>query len=266
MPKISIIIPCYNSGAYLPEAIESITNYPREFDYEVIIVNDGSSDEKTIDLLKQLGNTYTVINQENKGPAAARNAGVKAAKTDYLLFLDSDNKIRPNYINLGIELLDTQKEFDILYGNPHFFGDVGNRTFAPQKYDLLKMMEGNFIDMCAIVRKSVWEKLNGFDETKVLIGHEDWDFWIRAGQAGFQFYHIDEILYEYRIREDSLMGEFAESKLMETKSYLYTKHIELIVKAMETHRVERLFNERDKSMPFRTFLKYAYYKYLKKQR
>src|SRR4051812_30462131 len=99
-PVVSIIIPCYNSGKYLPEALDSISAYPDKGMYEVIIINDGSTDELTLSLLNNLqqNGEHIVLHQENKGPAAARNAGVKMAKAPYLLFLDSDNKIESNYI------------------------------------------------------------------------------------------------------------------------------------------------------------------------
>lgn len=263
-PKISIIIPCYNSGEYLPEAIASVEQYPQAEDYEIIIVDDGSTDDSTINLLKRLSHRYLVIHQENKGPAAARNTAVKASKADYLLFLDSDNKIRPNYIKLGIELLNTQKELSILYGNPFFFGDVGKRLFVPKDFNLDMLVAGNYIDMCAVVRKTVWEKLNGFDEERILIGHEDWDFWIRAGAEGFKFQHIKETLFDYRVRNNSLMGDFKDDKLKKTLRYLYLKHLDLFIESFQTYKTEYYFHQKDKKSPFRSFIKYTYYKYLKK--
>jgi glycosyltransferase involved in cell wall biosynthesis len=259
-PKISIIIPCYNSGDYLPDAIASVELYQNPDDYEVIIINDGSTDQKTLVLLKQLELRHIVIHQDNKGPAAARNAGVNVSNADYLLFLDSDNKIRPNYIKLGIELLKAERDLDILYGNPHFFGDIGKRLFVPQDFEMNVLIAGNYIDMCAVIRKSVWEKLNGFDEDRILIRHEDWDFWIRAGAAGFKFYHIKETLFDYRVRKNSLMGELDNNRFQQILVYLYNKHTSLFIKSFQHFKTENLIYQNDKSQPFRSFVKYLYLK------
>ncbi len=106
-PIISIIIPVYNSGNYLRETLESVRNYTGKSIYEIIIVNDGSTDNDTLELLNQLQNEgYSIIDQENKGPAAARNNGVECSRGKYLLFLDSDNRIKPSYIDKGIGILD----------------------------------------------------------------------------------------------------------------------------------------------------------------
>src|ERR1700753_4343673 len=106
---LSIIIPCYNSGCYLYEALESIERSEdiASIRYEIIIVDDGSTDEATIKLLNDLNiANCPVLRQQNAGPAAARNTGVKVAKAPYLSFLDSDNHVRPGFINKGINLLN----------------------------------------------------------------------------------------------------------------------------------------------------------------
>src|SRR5271156_2351481 len=92
--KVSVVIPCFNHGAFLPEAVASVINIKRN-DIELIVVDDGSTDERTgkeMDALVAQG--INVVRQENKGLAAARNAGILLAKGEYILPLDADNRLR----------------------------------------------------------------------------------------------------------------------------------------------------------------------------
>jgi glycosyltransferase involved in cell wall biosynthesis len=259
LPLISIIIPCYNSGAFLPDALESVARYPQKSIYEVIIVNDGSTDPATLTLLERLqGEGYTVVHQENKGCGGARNAGINISKGEYLLFLDCDNKIYPAYIDKGIQILKAQPEAGVVYGNPHFFGDSQKPRFWPADYDLLKMVSGNYIDVCAVVRKKVWEELGGFEETRLLNGHEDWDFWIRAGEAGWQFVYLNETLYEYRIRKDSLVIDHQqEDKMKKVHHYLYNKHFDLFMRSYTDLNTKYQFYQYDQQKPLRSFFKFV---------
>lgn len=231
-PLISIIIPCYNSGKYLPDALASIEAYPNKAIYEVIIINDGSTDEQTLTLLDKLqSDGYTVIHQENQGPAAARNTGVRGSKAEYILFLDSDNKIRNSLIDKGIEVLSKMKSVGVVYGNAYFFGDTTQNQFSSQVFDMGKILETNYIDMCSIVRRKVWEQLGGLDEERCLIGHEDWDFWVRAKVAGWDFYFIDEVLFEYRVVANSLVKQASiPENYIKMLYYFRSKHFKLYIK------------------------------------
>jgi glycosyltransferase involved in cell wall biosynthesis len=105
MPKVSIIIPCYNHGKYIMDAISSVEKIEDKNLYELIIINDGSTDEYTNTLLKELSDKgYYVIFQENKGLATSRNNAIAISKGEYILPLDADNKIRPEYIYKGINI------------------------------------------------------------------------------------------------------------------------------------------------------------------
>jgi glycosyltransferase involved in cell wall biosynthesis len=264
MPLLSIIIPCYNSGQFLPEAVESVSAYPDRSVYEIIIVDDGSTDQNTLDFLAQLPRKeYTVIHQENKGPAAARNTGIRAAKSDYILFLDSDNKIRSAYIDRGIELLNNRPDVGVVHGNAAFFGAKNKVQFVPSEFSLLKILHSNYIDMCSVVRKSVWEAVGGLDENRSIIGHEDWEFWIRIGESGWKFAHIDEVLFDYRIREDSLTTQVgAEDKISKMLSYVYGKHWKLFMRYFKYLDKQLEYYKEDQNSPVRSFFKYLYNKYI----
>lgn len=265
-PVLSIIIPCYNSGTYLPDALESIATYPDKSVYEVIIINDGSTDEHTISLLSSIkGDNLIILNQENKGPAAARNAGVKKAKGEYLLLLDADNKISSDYISKGLEIFSKHPDISIIHADPVFFGDTTTPRFHTGKFDMNRILIQNYIDNCTLIRKKAWEELNGQDENRLIMSHADWDLWIRAGAAGYQFYYINKSLFHYRILNNSMVQKYTEQGGNDPiLKYIYSKHPNLIANYYNSLYNQFVFYQDDQKRPFRSFIKYFYNKYLKK--
>ena len=137
-PIVSIIIPCYNHGHYLNEAIKSVEQSTEKSIYEIIIINDGSTDEHTLNVLTSLEhNGYFILHQENLGLAAARNAGINKSKSNYIITLDADDRIRPPYFDKGINILDKQKEIGVVYGQSAYFG-VKNGIHKPGNFHLKK--------------------------------------------------------------------------------------------------------------------------------
>ena len=272
-PIVSIIIPCYNSGNYLPETIASVQSYPNKETYEIIIINDGSEDEHTLQVLKDLAaNGFQIIDQPNQGPASARNTGIKRSKGKYLIFLDSDNKIRSELLDKGIEVLDNNPNVGVVYGNPNFFGDVQeHRKWRTYDFDMERMLMLNYIDVCSMIRKEVWDDLDGLDESKIIMGFEDWEFWIRVGKSKWEFCYLNKILYDYRITSNSLITTSLNINNRKTAlQYIYKKHIDLVVEYMLDERYRTLYEsyatyQQDKSKPIRSFVKFAYLKYFKKK-
>ncbi|RYY33157.1 MAG: glycosyltransferase family 2 protein, partial [Sphingobacteriaceae bacterium] len=110
---ISVIIPYYNAGNYLPDAINSVRFLLDRSDIacEIVIADDGSTDAHSIEILAGLEKEglFTIVHQSNKGPGAARNTAVRNSTGKYLLFLDSDNKIRPRLVEKGLEILNSKR-------------------------------------------------------------------------------------------------------------------------------------------------------------
>jgi glycosyltransferase involved in cell wall biosynthesis len=262
-PKVSVVIPCYNSGQFLPDALSSIKEYPHAGLYEVIVVNDGSDDYHTLALLQNLRATgeYTIIDQLNGGPASARNTGIKNARGEYIMFLDSDNKLRPTYFEKGITILDSRPEVGVVHGNAAFFGDTVENRFKGRAFGSISIFENNYIDMCTMIRKQVWQDVGGLDENRILIGHEDWDFWIRIGNTPWKFYYLNETVFDYRVRNNSLIKQVTEGeKLQNLLNYTYAKNIGILIKKAMDMESEYCY---DRNNPFRSFVKYMYYKYVK---
>ena len=220
IPVLSIIIPCYNHGIYLIDAVQSVECYPNKQDYEIIIVNDGSSDTDTIQILNTLSQKgYTVLHQPNLGLSAARNNGIRISKGIYLLILDADNKIRPSYIHKGIEVLDANHEVGIVYGDCQFFGEI-EKKMTQGKFSKKKILIENYIDACVIMRKKIWEEANGYDTAIPEIS--DWDLHLTALSNNWSFHYIPEILFDYRVRSDAMSR--THKKHDEHKNYIAKKH------------------------------------------
>lgn len=263
---VSIVIPCFNSGVFLPDALSSISRLKKN--YQVIIVDDGSSDEQTLQLLEQLKQDgYTVLTQQNLGPAAARNTGVKASPGEFIVFLDSDNMLLPGYIEQALELFQADELLGVVYANPEFFGDVSDeRLFVPKDFDLTTIVLGNYIDVCAVVRKDAWNSVNGLDENRAIIGYEDWDFWMMLGTAGWKFHHIDRPFFRYRIRKDSLIKQASDRDYINRMfQYIYTKHWKLMLRQYEALYYQYEFYQADQKKPVRTFVKNLMNRFVKKR-
>ncbi|WP_052259360.1 glycosyltransferase family A protein [Flavobacterium sp. KMS] len=223
-PLVSIIITCYNLGEYLEEAIDSIKEYPNRDDYEIILVNDGSTDTKTNTILESIvlnDKTIQYINQSNLGLAKARNNGIKQAKGEYIIPLDADNKLRPEFIGQTISVLDNNKNIHVIHGNAQNFG---NKTtiWKSKPFYFPEMLLNNYIDACAGFRKSAWERLGGYDENMPVMGFEDWDMWLRMGNAGCKFEYVNEIFFDYRVRDNSMLAD-AWKKRKVLLDYIFNK-------------------------------------------
>ena len=230
---------------------------------EIIIVDDGSTDAPSIALLHELKDKgYIIIGQQNKGAAAARNAGLKASTGKYLLFLDSDNKLRDVFINKGIPIL-RDEDVDIVYGKAAFFGASAKPLFKQAAFDMPMLMAKNYIDVCCLFKREVYETIGGFDEAEVL-NQEDWEYWIRAGKAGFKFKFVDEVFYDYRIHNASTTSAINDESYYQARKYIYNKHPDLLLDSY-FYISEQFHNyQEDKKRPLRSFFKYFYLKYLKR--
>lgn len=200
MPKVSVVIPCYNHGDFLLETLDSLQKQTFT-DFEVIVVNDGSTDKATVEILQSitLANTK-VFHTENMGVSAARNLGILKASGSFILPLDADDKIGPTYLEQAVNTLETNPEVAAVYFDRVLFGDSEGAAPLPD-YDPVALLTENCI-YAALFRRSDWKTVGGFSE-KMVHGWEDWDFWISLSELGKQFVKIPEPLFFYRVRCNS---------------------------------------------------------------
>jgi glycosyltransferase involved in cell wall biosynthesis len=205
--KVSIVIPCFNHGAMLREALASIKQVRNANLLEVIIVDDGSSEADSVRILREIAEAgYCVVSQPNRGPSAARNTGIRLAKGEFILPLDSDNRLRDVYLNEGVSLLKENSSVGVIYSDIEYFGESSGPIQAPE-FDLLSLIRAGFIDVCALYRKHLWEEVGGYDEHMPWMGVEDWDFWLRVAFHGGTFVHLPKVGFDYRVRKDSVIAK-----------------------------------------------------------
>ncbi len=224
-PIISIIIPCYNHGKYIQEALQSIQELHNiSYPYEVIIVNDGSTDEFTINILNNLKKEgYNILDQNNQGLGAARNNGILLAKGKYILPLDSDNKVCAPYLTTAIDILEKDNTISVVYSDTEFFGEKAGRSIVGN-YNLQKLMFYNFIDACAVYRKEVWQNAGGYATDMPAMGNEDWEMWLNFSFKGYRFYYLEEIGFKYRVINNSMLRTISEQDQKKIHLYIEKKY------------------------------------------
>ena len=221
--QLSVIIPCFNHGEYIHDALKSINQSDIDHICEVIIINDGSSDSKTIDILSQINiDGVRVVNKENGGLASARNRGIEESNSDYLLMLDSDNKITPDFITSFKTLIAENVEFDMLHGDAMFFGEREG-IFKSGSLNVFKIFQKNYIDACTIIKKECLIELGKYDGSMPYMGWEDWDLWIRMALLNKKTIYIDKIFFHYRYLNNSMIRTIGH-KEQETKQFLMNKY------------------------------------------
>ena len=230
-PKVSVIIPCYNHGEYLNDAVGSVLDQTMQ-DFEILIVNDGSTDKFTSNLLRNYNKPKTkVIFQKNQGPAAARNAGIKIARGKYILPLDADDKIEKTYLEKAVKILDKNRKIDFVVPWVKFFG-MENWLWKTQIPPLNEVLLANYMAISSIFKKSCWEKVGGYDENRSIAEYIDWDLWISFIKRGFKGVVIKEPLFFYRKHGESFISK-ADRKHRFLLKYLFKKHRSLWQKNAE---------------------------------
>lgn len=235
MPKVSVVVPCYNHGDFLMETLDSLQAQTFT-DFEVIVVNDGSTDNATVSLLQNLKQSRTrVIHTDNRGVSAARNRGIDESLGEYILPLDSDDKIAPAYLDLAVNLLNTNPEAAIVYCERVLFGERDGIDPLPE-YDPRALLVDNCIYPAALFRKADWKAVGGYNE-KMIYGWEDWDFWISLSSLKRQVVKIPKPLFFYRVRGTSrdhslrFLPKLAMMSLIILRhKRLYLRNLDLLMK------------------------------------
>jgi glycosyltransferase involved in cell wall biosynthesis len=200
-PRVSIIVPVYDLGATLDEAVGSALGQTFAA-LEVIVVDDGSRDPATRALLDRARwPRATVIRAEHGGVCRARNLGLSRARGELVMFLDADDRLRPGAVEKTVAKLDAEPGLTFVSFWAQLF-DGENWCWQPATCDLPSLLGECNLATCALVRRRAVEEAGGFDPAMEL-GHEDWDLWLRLVERGAAGAILPEILYDYRRRAGS---------------------------------------------------------------
>ena len=208
VPRVSVVIPTYNYARYVSEAIDSVLAQSFE-ELEVIVVDDGSTDQ-TAEILRAFGGQLCDIRQEHRGLSAARNTGIRAARGQYVAFLDSDDLWLPDKVSLQVARLDAEPEVGLVYGETLLFDDSTPATltlhshFAPHPSGRILswlVCENVIPSPTPMVRRELFERVGLFDET--LSACEDWDMWIRIARV-CEIAYVDRVLAKKRQHQENM--------------------------------------------------------------
>ncbi|WP_082890674.1 glycosyltransferase [Eikenella longinqua] len=275
-PLISIIIPCYNTADYLPETLNSLE--AQEFqNFEIIAIDDGSTDN-TLEILKTYAlknDKLTVLTQENTYCVKARINAIKHARGKYLVCLDSDDIISPTYLSECVQEAEKDLSLSIVYTDAVLFGSK-NKPWKLPDFSLSSFLLTNYIYITALIRKSHYDDIGGFDEKMTLF--EDWELFISLIKNGGKVKKISKPLFYYRQREDesSVTNMATQHKYSDNILKIYNKHYDFykenkifmhsfFMRAYSDLLNEQAYNERLKRKHSNIFVKY-FYKFFRPKR
>lgn len=224
---ISIIVPCYNQANYLTATVESAleSSYP---DLEVIIINDGSTDnsrEVAEELTEKYKNVY-LLNQPNEGVTKARNTGIEFCNGKYILPLDGDDLISKEYISEAINVLENRPEVKVVYCQAVKFNESGQKPWKLKDFNLNLLARDNMIFVSGIFRKTDCLAVGGFSDD-MKMGREDWEFWIKMLKNGGEVVRLPFVGFYYRLHAGSKRKKTGTSqKKKERIAYLNAKHMD----------------------------------------
>jgi glycosyltransferase involved in cell wall biosynthesis len=223
IPLVSIIIPIYNYGIQFEKTLQSAFDSTYK-NIEVVIVNDGSTDEYVklkLESIKDHPN-IKIIYQENQGPSSARNNGIKNSNGDLILPLDADDMIQPEYIQSCVNILKNNKNISPVYCDTHHIGETQGVESRPE-WSIERLNNGPFIVNCSMFHRKAFEDCNGYDEE--LKGWEDYDLWIRMGLKGYSGKRIPKPLFIYFHHEsDGTVSTEANSNQQELYNKIMNKN------------------------------------------
>jgi GT2 family glycosyltransferase len=219
----NVVIPCHNYGRYLEEAVESVL--ASDADYEINIVDDASSD-KTPELGASLARRYAHVhylrNEERRGPGYSRNRGVAALDSTFVVLLDADDRIGPDYLFEAGRILGNGA--DVVNPDATLFGVYEDRWVVPERTTLKMLLLRNSVHCCSAFRRQLWSQTGGMDEGMPC--WMDYEFWIRLAAAGARIQGLHGNHFSYRRHENSL-SQSSKPIEQELRKYLREKHASL---------------------------------------
>lgn len=228
-PAISVISACYNHGRYVVEMIASVL--AQTFDnYELIVVNDGSTDN-TWEVLDSIHDQRVkVIHTHNRGPSLARNRAIEEARGSIILNQDADDRIAPTLLEKGYAVFSSHPNVGIVNCLDRFFG-ARSGLFRLPPFTLETMLMGNVIISGSFFRKEDWYRVGGYSNA-FPFGLEDYDFWLSLIELGRDVYTIPEELHFYRTYRRAGSCHSGRQKVSRKKTVsalltLFDRHAEL---------------------------------------
>lgn len=246
-PLVSVIIPCFNYGKYIDDALESL--FVQTFNnYEIIVVDGGSNEQETIKKLKSISlPRVTVYFREGRHLVGDnRNFGIARAQGKFICCLDADDKLCSTYLEKALFYAETYN-FDIVYPWVQSFGNR-DEVWAPWATDFSSCLKGANLSTVALFKREAWERVGGFRDWGLGKEHvpEDWDFWTRLLGHGFRAKMLPEPLMLYRVHGEGLTAQNRmnlrnqREKIVSSNRELFSRDYKILRR--QQRRVEYLVN------------------------
>jgi len=202
VPTVSVIIPFFNGGRFLDGLMATLAAQTYR-DFEIIIVNDGSTEQASLNALQKLGSTARVIDQENRYLPGARNTGFREARAEFVLPLDQDDRLEPSFLAETLSVLrEAPADVGFVYTYMRFAGAISGIYVS--RFDPFTQLFMNYLPYCMLIRKSAWAAVHGYNEA-MRDGSDDWDFSIRLAQAHYRGVEIAKPLFIYTVSPDGML-------------------------------------------------------------
>jgi glycosyltransferase involved in cell wall biosynthesis len=253
MPHLSIIIPSYNYGLYIGEAINSVINQSYK-DFEIIVIDDGSTDDTRENIETHYSNVVKYCYQDNKGPGAARNKGLKHVRGQFIVFLDADDYFLPGNLQTKINYIREHPDVDWLFSDVFFVDGKGkflkrgseyfDKIYCETNFPLddifiALLKHGNFISTASLViRRKCFDSIPDFAED--LLMHQDYFQWLTLSKHFKSYAYIDRPLVAIR-RHNASWGNHTKVSL-EQRLKLYSKLEEYFIQ--DIRKFKRTWNKR----------------------
>lgn len=241
--SIGVVVTSYRQGEYVAEAVRSVQAQTR-VPVEVVVVDDGSTDEATDHVLDRLRSQVSVIRQPNAGVAAARNHGIRTLGTTYIAVLDGDDQWEPTFLEHTTALLEADGQCTAASSWLQMFG-VATHVVEPAGGSLVNFLHRNACPASAVFRRTAWEQAGGYRET-MRSGFEDWDFFLSVLEPGGRVDIVPAPLLRYRTHPSSLNVTSMTNRLERFREIItahrsaYQDHLVEVLLALEATSIERL--------------------------
>ncbi|MEX0865178.1 MAG: glycosyltransferase [Acidimicrobiia bacterium] len=231
-PEVTVVIPVHDDVGFLPETLASVYEQTHP-SWEIIVVDDGSTDPEAVAFLDGLRRPrLRLIRQENMGLPGARNTGMRASKAKYLVPLDSDDQLEPEFLSRTIPALEAHPQAAYAHCYARLHHDI-DAYWVTRPFNPYWQLLGNGVVGCVLLRREAWEAVGGYDETMTL-GNEDWELWLRLMSGRWGQVQVPDALFRYR-KHGVSMSVSTEARFEEGRRLVRDRHLHLY----QTDRLQR---------------------------
>jgi len=201
-PAVSIVVPCFNGGRFLDGLMASLARQTFR-DFEIVIVDDGSTERATLDKLAELHGRARIVHQDNRGLSAARNTGIRESLAELVLPLDCDDTFESPFLTEAVALMQ-EAPADVAAVFCHMRLAGAAKGLLERHFNRFDLLFTNTLPSGLLLRKTCWAAVGGYDEA-MRDGYEDWEFHLRLARAGYRAIELPKPYYVYSLVDEGML-------------------------------------------------------------